>query len=53
MLIGALIGAVLVINVDIVLPLAIAALLIATTAITAHVLSNPDADWARPPPTGH
>ena len=53
MLIGALIGAVLVLNVDIVLPLGIAALLIATTAITAHVRSSPDADWARPPPTGH
>ena len=53
MLAGALVGALLVINVDVVLPLAIAALLIATTAIAAHVLSNPDSDWARPPPTGH
>jgi hypothetical protein len=42
---------VLVIKVDIVLPLAIAALLIATAAIAAHLLSNPDSDSARPPPT--
>ena len=53
MLAGALLGAVLVINVDLVLPLAIAAALIATTAIAAHVLSEPASDWARPPPAGH
>ena len=52
MLIGALVGALLVINVDVVLPLAIAALLIAATAITAHRLSKPDSDWAQPPTAG-
>jgi uncharacterized membrane protein YoaK (UPF0700 family) len=49
MLIGALIGALLVINVDLVLPLAIAALLIATASIAAHTLSQQDSPWARPP----
>ncbi len=48
MLAGALIGALLVINVDLVLPLAIAAGLLATTAIAAHLLSANDPDWARP-----
>jgi len=47
MLSGALIGALLVIDVDLVLPLAIAALLIATCAIVAHTLSNQDSDWTR------
>ncbi len=49
MLIGALIGALLVINVDLILPLAIAALLIATTSIAAHTLSRHDSPRARPP----
>jgi hypothetical protein len=49
MLIGALTGALLVINVDLILPLAIAALLIATTSIAAHTLSQQDSPWARPP----
>ena len=53
MLAGALIGALLVINVDIVLPLSLAAVLIASAAITAHRLSKPDSDWARPPSADH
>jgi uncharacterized membrane protein YoaK (UPF0700 family) len=50
MFIGALIGALLVVNVDLVLPLAAAALLIAIAAITVHRLSRPDSDWARVSP---
>ena len=49
MLAGALGGALLVINVDLVLPLAAAALLIATAAVTVHRRSKPDSGWARPP----
>ena len=45
---GALIGALLVVNVDLVLPLAAAAVLIATAAIAAKGLSKPDSEWARP-----
>jgi uncharacterized membrane protein YoaK (UPF0700 family) len=45
---GALIGALLAINVDLVVPLSAAALLIAATAIPVHRLATPDADWARP-----
>jgi uncharacterized membrane protein YoaK (UPF0700 family) len=49
---GALIGALLVINVDLVLPLAAAALLIATAAIMVHRRSGPDSDWAQPSKAG-
>jgi hypothetical protein len=49
---GAVIGALLVINVDLVLPLVAAALLIATAAITVHRRSKPDSDWARPSKAG-
>jgi uncharacterized membrane protein YoaK (UPF0700 family) len=48
MLTGALVGALLVLHVDLVLPLAIAAVLIAGTAIAAHRLSATSADWAKP-----
>jgi uncharacterized membrane protein YoaK (UPF0700 family) len=46
---GALIGAVLVIHVDLVLPLAAAAVLLATTAFAAHRLSRPDSEWTQTP----
>jgi uncharacterized membrane protein YoaK (UPF0700 family) len=49
MLVGALIGALLVINVDLVLPLAIAAALLAATAAAARRFSSGDSDWARRP----
>lgn len=50
MFIGALIGALLVINVDLVLPLGLAAVLMAASALAAHRLSSGDpSDWARPP----
>ena len=45
---GALAGALLVINVDLVLPLALAALAIATSALAAHRLSRGDSPWVRP-----
>jgi uncharacterized membrane protein YoaK (UPF0700 family) len=44
---GALLGALLVLNVDLVLPLAIAAVLMATSALLAHVLSTGNPEWAR------
>ncbi len=44
---GALVGALLVINVDLTLPLALAAALIAACAVAAHALSTEDASWAR------
>jgi uncharacterized membrane protein YoaK (UPF0700 family) len=47
MLAGALVGALLVIDVDLVLPLAAAALLTAAAAIAADRLSKPDPEWAR------
>ncbi len=46
---GALIGALFVINVDLVLPIALAALLMATSAAAAHRLSTRGSEWARPP----
>jgi len=50
MFIGALIGALLVINVDLVLPLGIAALMMATSAFAAHRLSTEaSAEWAQRP----
>jgi uncharacterized membrane protein YoaK (UPF0700 family) len=48
MFIGALVGALLVINVDLVLPLSIAAVLVAASALAAHRRSAEDADWAEP-----
>jgi uncharacterized membrane protein YoaK (UPF0700 family) len=45
---GALVGALLVINVDVVLPLSIAAVMIAASALAAQWLSTKDADWAQP-----
>jgi uncharacterized membrane protein YoaK (UPF0700 family) len=52
MLTGALVGALLVIHVDLVLPLALAAVLMASTAIAAHRLSAQDSGWARRPEPG-
>jgi len=46
---GALVGALLVTNVDLVLPLAIAAALIAASALVAHRLSADGSDWAQSP----
>ncbi len=43
---GALVGALLVINVDLVLPIAIAAVLMAASALVANRLSTDDSDWA-------
>jgi uncharacterized membrane protein YoaK (UPF0700 family) len=51
MFIGALLGAVLVIHVDLVLPLALAATVVILTALMAHRSSGEDAAWTRPP--GH
>ena len=45
---GALVGALLVINVDVVLPLSIAAVMIAASALAAQWPSTKVADWARP-----
>jgi uncharacterized membrane protein YoaK (UPF0700 family) len=45
---GALLGALLVINVDLVLPLAIAAALMAASALAAHRLSADGSAWAGP-----
>jgi uncharacterized membrane protein YoaK (UPF0700 family) len=45
---GALVGALLVINVDLVLPLSIAAVVIAANALAAHWLSPNGPDWAQP-----
>ncbi len=49
MLVGALISAMLVIHVDVVIPLAVAAGVAALTAGVAHRLSGDNSDWARPP----
>jgi uncharacterized membrane protein YoaK (UPF0700 family) len=48
-LLGALAGALLVVHLDLLIPLAIATTLMATTALAAHRLSTSDAAWARPP----
>lgn len=48
MLTGALLGALLVTNIDLVLPLSIAAALIAASALAAHRLSAKGSDWAQP-----
>ena len=45
---GALLGALLVTNVNLVLPLSIAAALIAASALAAHRLSAEGSDWAKP-----
>jgi uncharacterized membrane protein YoaK (UPF0700 family) len=51
MLTGALVGAVLVLHVDIVLPLALAALIVEGVAVVAARLArDPNADWAHPAP---
>jgi uncharacterized membrane protein YoaK (UPF0700 family) len=49
MFLGALLGALLVVHVDLVLPLAIAAALMASVALAAHRLSKGDPDWTRAP----
>jgi uncharacterized membrane protein YoaK (UPF0700 family) len=49
---GAVVGALLVINVDLVLPLSIAVVLIAATALVAHRLSAGGSGWERPRPQG-
>lgn len=49
MFIGALIGALLVIQVDVVLPLALAASVAGLTALMAHRFSGENSDWTRPP----
>jgi hypothetical protein len=43
---GALVGALLVVHVDLVVPLGIAAVLLAASAIAAHRLSAGAPDWA-------
>jgi uncharacterized membrane protein YoaK (UPF0700 family) len=52
MLVGALVGALLVLNVDLVLPLGIAGALMAAVAIVAHGLSSATSDWTRLPGPG-
>ena len=52
MFLGALVGALLVVHVDLVLPLAIAAVLMASVALAAHRLSRGDAGWTRPSGSG-
>jgi uncharacterized membrane protein YoaK (UPF0700 family) len=49
MFLGALVGALLVLDGDLVLPLSIAAVLMALTALAAHRLSRGDPGWTRPP----
>jgi hypothetical protein len=46
---GALVGALFVVYVDLFIPLAIAGALMASTALIAHTLSTEDAVWARAP----
>lgn len=43
---GALVGALFVVHLEIFVPLALAACLVAGAALLAHVLSDPDAEWA-------
>ncbi len=45
---GALVGALLVVHVAFSIPLALAAVVMASTALIAHRFSTDDADWARP-----
>jgi uncharacterized membrane protein YoaK (UPF0700 family) len=49
MFLGALVGALLVLDGDLVLQLSIAAVLMALTALAAHRLSRGDPGWTRPP----
>jgi uncharacterized membrane protein YoaK (UPF0700 family) len=49
MFLGALVGALLVLDGDLVLPLTIAAVLMAITALAAHALSRGDPAWTKPP----
>jgi uncharacterized membrane protein YoaK (UPF0700 family) len=49
MFLGALVGALLVLDGDLVLPLSIAAVLMAITALAAHALSRGDPAWTKPP----
>ena len=49
MFLGALVGAALVLDGDLVLPLSIAAVLMAITALAAHMLSRGDPEWTKPP----
>jgi uncharacterized membrane protein YoaK (UPF0700 family) len=44
---GALVGALFVVHVDLSIPLALAASLVAGTALLAHALSSENAEWAR------
>jgi uncharacterized membrane protein YoaK (UPF0700 family) len=46
---GALVGAVFVVDVDLFVGLALAAVLMASTALLAHRLSTDDAEWAKQP----
>jgi hypothetical protein len=46
MLVGALLGAVLVVEIDLVLPFSIAVVLLATSALIAHRLSAGKPAWA-------
>jgi uncharacterized membrane protein YoaK (UPF0700 family) len=46
---GALIGALFVVHVDLFIPLALATFLMASTALIAHVRSSEDPGWTRPP----
>lgn len=48
MLCGALVGALLVLNVDLVAPIALAAVLMSASAVASHRVSRTDAEWTRP-----
>jgi len=50
MLLGALVGAVLLLHGHLVLPLALSLLLLVTTSVTVHRLSGANAPWTRPQP---
>jgi uncharacterized membrane protein YoaK (UPF0700 family) len=49
---GALVGALLVVHVDLILPLACAAVLLAAAGLITQRISYEDAEWARPPGQG-
>jgi uncharacterized membrane protein YoaK (UPF0700 family) len=51
MLAGALVGALLVLHVSLVLPLAVAGFLMLGVAVGAHLFSSTDAPWAHPAPS--
>jgi len=46
---GALVGALFVVHVDLFIPLALAAVLMGSTALIAHTLSADDSEWAKAP----